>query len=81
MVRRLGENEKEKDMLSFPSSSFDAVTTTTTPNAAAADDAKAQAYDSFDEETAHGTAGANGLFETPAAADGFDVLDRQRRNP
>ena len=57
-------------MPSFPSSSFDAVITTTAPDTAPADDAEAQAKDSFEEEAADGAAGADGLFEALATADG-----------
>ena len=66
------KNEKEKGMPSFPSLSFDAVTTTTAPDAAPADNDEAQAKDSFKEEASDGTAGADALFETLAAADGGD---------
>ena len=64
------QNEKEKDMPSFPSLSFDDVTTTTAPDAALSDNDEAQAKDSFEEEAPDGTAGADTLFETLAAADG-----------
>ena len=67
----MGENKKEKEMSSFPSSSSDAVTTTTTPYAVPADDVKSQAKESFEKkEAADGTAGADRLFETLVAADG-----------
>ena len=59
-------------MPSFSSSSFDAVTTTTTTttDVAPADDDKAQAKDSLEEEAVDGTAGADWLFNTLATADG-----------
>ena len=51
-------------MPSFSSSSFDAATTATAKNMAPADAAKTRAKDGFEEEeTAEGTAGADGIFE------------------
>ena len=57
-------------MTSFSSSFFDTITFTTATDAASADDAKAQAKDSFEEEAADGTAGADWLFNALVAADG-----------
>ena len=65
----MGKDEREKDVPSFPSSSFDAVTTTTAPDAAPADDVETQAKDSIEEEAADRTAGAHKLFKTLAVAD------------
>ena len=59
-------------MASFSSSSFDAVTTTTATDVAPADNVKAQAKDSLEEEEADGTAGANWLFNALVTADGED---------
>ena len=51
-------------MPSFSSSSFNAAISATTKDMAPADAAKARAKDGFEEEeTAEGTAGADGLFE------------------
>ena len=54
---------EEKEMSSFFSSSFDAVTVTTATNTAPADDREAPAKDGSEEEAVDETAGGNGLFD------------------
>ena len=56
-VRCSSKDEEEKDIPSFSSSSFDAVTTTTVTDTAPAVNAKAQAKDSFVEEAAWDSGG------------------------
>ena len=69
-VWRSDKDEEEKDVLSFSSSSFDAVTPTTATDAAPSDDAEAQAKGSFEEEAADGTVGDDWLFNALVTADG-----------
>ena len=66
-VWRLGKYE-EKDVSSFSSSSFDTATTKSATDAELADDVEAPVKDCSKEEAADGTAGADGLFDTHAAA-------------
>ena len=60
---RVRMREEKKEMPSFFSSSFDAVTVTTATNAAPADDSEAPAKDSSKEEAVDETAGGSGLFD------------------
>ena len=66
----MGKDDEEKEMSSFFSLSFDAVTTTTATDVAPADAADALAKNGSEEEVVDGTAGADGLFETLTTADG-----------
>ena len=54
--------EEEKEMPSFFSSSFDAVTATTATNEAPTDDGEAPAKDGLKEEAVDKITGGNGLF-------------------
>ena len=65
----MGKDEEEKGMLFFSSSSFDAVTITTATDAAPADNAEAQAKESFEEKAVGETAGADWLFNAHVTAD------------
>ena len=66
LVRRSGKDEEEKDMPSFSSSSFDAVTSTTVTDAEPEDNTKAQAKESFEDAlvTADGGGGSSSLSST-----------------
>ena len=55
--------EEEKEMPSFFSSSFGAVTATAATNSAPADDGEAPAKVGSKEEAVDETAGGNGLFD------------------
>ena len=69
LVRRSGKNDKEKEMPSFSSSSFDAATTVTETETEVktVGAAKGPVKDGSKEEAADGRAGASGLFDAPAA--------------
>ena len=55
--------EEEKEMLSFLSPSFDAVTFTTATNTAPADNGEAPSKDGSEEKAVDETTGGNGLVD------------------
>ena len=66
----MGKDEEKKDDHPSPPHPFDAVTFATVADAVSEDDAETPANDGFEEEASNGTAGADGLFDTLATANG-----------